>query len=69
MRFMTSIRFRLVDKESRLFQTERVVFSGFFDYSFHPVGEIGAIEDVARNYGQHLGKDSFFDIIPHGLEE
>lgn len=69
MRFITSIRFRLVDKKNRLFQTERVVFSGFFDHSFHPVGEIGAIEDVARNYGQHLGKDSFFDIIPHGLEE
>ena len=27
MRFMTALRFQLVDKEKRLFQTERVVYS------------------------------------------
>lgn len=69
MRFLTSLRFRLVDKEKRLFQTERVVYLGFFDHSFHPVGQAEVIEDVARKYGQHLGRDSFFDIVPLGFEE
>ena len=69
MRFLTSLRFILVDKEKRLFQTERVVFTGFFDHSFHPVGQPGKIEEVARAFGQHLGRDSFFDIDPVGYEE
>lgn len=69
MRFFTSLRFQLVDHEKRFFQAERVVFLGFYGHDFHPIGEIGSIEDVAREYGQHLGKDSFFDIVPHGFEE
>lgn len=69
MRFFTSLRFQLVDKEKRLFQAERVVFLGFYGHDFHPVGIIGSIEDVAREYGQHLGRDSFFDLVPHGFEE
>ena len=68
MRFMTALRFQLVDKEKRLFQTERVVYSGYFGHTFHPVGEVGLIEGVAREYGQHLGRDSFFDIPPKGYE-
>lgn len=69
MRFLTSLRFLLIDKEKRLFQTERVVFLGYFDHSFHAIGDAGVIEDVAREYGQHLGRDSFFNIVPHALEE
>jgi len=68
MRFMTALRFQLIDKEKRLFQTERVIYSGYFRHTFHPVGEVGLIEDVAREYGQHLGRDSFFDIPPKGYE-
>ncbi len=68
MQFQTRLRFQLVDKKKRLFQTERVVFTGYFGHTFHPVGEIGFIEDVAREYGQHLGRDSFFDISPKGYE-
>lgn len=69
MRFFTSMRFILVDEERRLFQTERVVFMGFYGHDFHPVGESGPIEDVAREYGQHLGRDSFFDIEPNAMEK
>ncbi|MEZ4931703.1 MAG: hypothetical protein R2788_06265 [Saprospiraceae bacterium] len=69
MRFLTSLRFVLVDKEQRLFQTERMVYLSFFDHDFHPVGRPGQIEDVAREYGQHLGRVSFFDIVPNGFEE
>lgn len=69
MRFFTSLRFILVDKQKRLFQTERVVFLGFFSHKFSPVGNPGLIEDVVREFGQHLGRDSFFDIVPNGFEE
>ena len=68
MRFITSLRFILIDKGKRLFQTERMVYLSFFGHSFHPVGEPGLIEDVAREFGQHLGRDSFFDIEPNGFE-
>ena len=69
MRFLTSMRFQLIDKNKRLFQTERVVYLGFFAHDFHPVGETDLIENVARKYAQHLGRDSFFDIVPNGFEE
>jgi hypothetical protein len=69
MRFFTALRFQLVDKEKRLFQSERVVFLGYFNHDFHPVGEVGPIEDVAKAYSQHLGRDSFFNIVPHRFEE
>jgi len=65
MRFFTALRFKLIDKEKRLFQTERVVYLSLFGNEFFPVGLPGAIEDVAREYGQHLGKASFFDIEPN----
>lgn len=65
MRFFTSLRFKLVDKEKRLFQTERVVYTSLYGNDFHPVGTVGSIEDVVRTYGQHLGHPSFFDIEPN----
>ena len=65
MRFFTSLRFRLTDKDKRLFQTERVVYLGYYNHDFHPVGPAGLIEDLARKYGQHLGRDSFFEIEPN----
>jgi hypothetical protein len=65
MRFFTALRFKLTDKEKRLFQTERVVYLSLFGNEFYPVGLPGAIEDVAREYGQHLGKTTFFDIEPN----
>ena len=69
MRFSTTLRFILIDQEKRLFQAERVVFMSFFGHSFHPIGEPGLIEDVTREFGQHLGKESFFQIEPNGWEE
>ncbi len=69
MRFFTSLRFILVDKEKRLFQTERVVYLGFLGHDFHPVGSPEPIEEVAKKFGQHLGRDSFFDIVPNRFEE
>ncbi|KAA1238490.1 hypothetical protein [Aquimarina sp. RZ0] len=65
MRFNTSLRFRLINKEKRLFQAERKVYLGFFDYSFYPIGEKGLIENSARVNGKHLGRDSFFDLTPN----
>jgi len=69
MRFMSSMRFILVDDERRLFQTERVVNTSYYGHGFYPVGEPGAIEDVAREFGQHLGRESYFDIRPYREED
>lgn len=68
MRFFCSLRFILVDKEERLFQAEREVFVGFFNRTFYPIGEPMLLDDVAMKYGQHLGKESFFEIVPNGWE-
>ncbi|MEM6767992.1 MAG: hypothetical protein AAF655_23865 [Bacteroidota bacterium] len=65
MRFFTSLRFRLVDKRTRYYQAERVVSLGIFDRAFFPVGDEGKLEDLAKEFGQHLGKESFFSISPH----
>ena len=69
MRFFTSLWFKMVNEKKRLFQTDWVVFLGFYGHDFHPVGTIGLIEEMARAYGQHLGKDSFFDLKPNDLLE
>ncbi len=69
MQFNTSLKFVLADKTKRLFQAERVVFINLFQNDFYPIGQPGSIEDVAREFGQHLGRPSFFDIDPVGWEE
>ena len=68
MKFFTSLRFKLVDAKERLFQTERVVYTSFYGHDFHPVGEVGLIEDITRNYGQYLGRETFFDLEPIGMD-
>ena len=69
MRFFTSLKFRLIDEKERMFQAERIVHTGFFSRQFYPIGEPGKLEDLAKEFGQHLGRDSFFDIDPNGWEE
>jgi|GEM_PF-724219 len=69
MKFDTALKFVLADKAKRLFQAERVVFTSAYGFDFHPIGQPGQIEDVAREFGQHLGRPSFFEIDPVGWEE
>lgn len=68
MKFETSLKFVLANKSKRLFQAERVVFTSFFGFSFHPIGQLGSIEDVAREFGKHLGRGTFYEIDPVGYE-
>ncbi len=65
MKFYSALRFRLVDQEKRLFQTERVVYTGYHGHTFNPCGKIAPIEKVAVEFGQHLGKKTFFEIEPN----
>jgi hypothetical protein len=69
MRFHTSLKFKLVDAERRLFQAERVVYMSLFGHDFYPIGEPDSIEHLAKEFGQHLGRESFFNIDPVGWEE
>lgn len=66
MKFYTAFRFQLVNYDKRLFQTERIVFMGFYDHSFHPIGSIGALDQLTTKYAPYLGRDTFFDLIPNG---
>lgn len=68
MKFDTALKFQLVDQEKRLFQTERLVHLGLFHQEFFKIGKTGSLADLAQKFGQHLGKDSFFDIEPEGLQ-
>ncbi len=66
LRFFCAMRFKLVDSKRRIFQAERIVRTGFFAQDFYQIGEPGLLENLARAFGQHLGRDSFYDIEPHG---
>lgn len=65
MRFFCSLRFLLIDKEKRLFQAEREVVLGFSRSEFFTIGEPGPLEEVAKEFGQHLGRESFYRIEPN----
>lgn len=65
MKFYSAFRFQLVDNDKRLFQTERIVFMGFSDHSFHPIGSTGPLEQLTTKYAPYLGRDIFFDLVPN----
>jgi len=65
----SALRFVLVNESERLFQAERVVFLSISGNDFYPIGKVGPIEEVAIEFGQHLGKPSFIEIVPHGFDE
>ena len=65
MRFFTAFRFQLVDEKQRLFQAQRVVFTGAYGHTFHPVGSKQTIDKLVLLYAPHLGRASFFNIEPN----
>lgn len=61
-RFVKTMRFTLVDAEHRQFKMERWCFKGSIDDWYFIDGDM-PLPDLARKYVQHLGKDSFFDLM------
>jgi len=64
MRFISALRFKLINEKKRLFQTERVIQLSYYGHTFNAVGNSDEIQIVTKEYGQHLGRQSFFDILP-----
>lgn len=55
------MRFTLVEKKERLFQTERYCYRGSVD-DWIPIGTLGKIKELARRYIKHIGKDSYYEL-------
>ena len=69
MKFFDGFRMILVDKDKRLFQAERIVNTGFFGHDYHPIGEVGKVEDLALKIAPYLGTKNWYRIPPKGYEE
>ncbi|WP_244895355.1 hypothetical protein [Evansella clarkii] len=60
--YATELRFVLVDKEERAFEVERFNYSGSVDDWIFLDGS-NDLEALVQEYVQHLGKDSFYDLM------
>lgn len=56
------LRFILVDKELRLFQTQRFCFRGSIDDWIY-IGGVASLASLADQYVKHLGQDSFYELM------
>jgi hypothetical protein len=62
MRYETSLRFILVDPDERRFEVERFCYIGGVDDWIYLDGP-DELERLVRKYTQHLGKESFYDLL------
>jgi hypothetical protein len=61
-RFTPVVRFTLLDREKRTFQTERWCYLGGID-DWIDIGSIGSVRRLARKFVPLLGSDELFDVI------
>lgn len=55
------LKFKLVDKENRLYTTERYCFLGGID-DWIEIGEIDTLQNQVWTFGEHLGNESFYEL-------
>jgi hypothetical protein len=60
--YSPELRFVLVDKEKRLFQTQRYCYWGSID-DWINIGESGKMEDVVGRYVKYLETEAFFGLF------
>jgi hypothetical protein len=60
--YFPMLRFVLIDKEQRIFMTQRFCFLDSLD-DWIDVGKPGPLQKLVRIYVRHLGYDSFFELI------
>lgn len=60
--YAPELRFVLVDRDLRLFYVERMCYRGSVD-GWISVSDHAPLETLVRKFTQHLGKESFFDLI------
>ncbi|QDU97397.1 hypothetical protein [Lignipirellula cremea] len=61
-RYEPVFRFVLSDAKKRRYQAQRYCFRGSID-DWIAIGVAGSLEDLARFFLRHIGKDSYYDLI------
>ncbi|MCK6207063.1 hypothetical protein KZX50_16590 [Bacillus infantis] len=60
--YETSLRFTLIDKNERTFEVERFCYIGSIDDWIYLDGP-DQLERLVREYTEHLGKESFYELM------
>ena len=60
--YSPELRFVLVDKEARLFQTQRYCYRGSID-DWINIGGSSKLEELVSRYVKHLETDAFFELF------
>ncbi|MBN2329462.1 MAG: hypothetical protein JXR73_20140 [Candidatus Omnitrophica bacterium] len=62
VRYFPMMRFVLINEEERIFCVERMCFRGGDDHwmSLHQYGDL---EKLVQQYAEHLGEESFYDLM------
>ena len=60
------MQFVLEDAKTREFVVQRWCFRGSVD-DWISLGSSNHLDDLVKNYGCHLGKESFYDLTPYGI--
>ena len=61
IRYTSDLRFTLIDKQKRRFQTERYCYLGSIDDWIH-IGHEDSLDVLVKTYFPHLGQESFFEL-------
>ncbi len=56
------LRFVLVDKEKRVFKTERYCFLGSID-DWITIGAMDELQNLVKKYVKHLGQESYYELF------
>lgn len=62
-KYSPMLRLTLIDEEERLFSVQRWCCRGSTDRWIHLFGSGKSLDDLAETYLQHLGRDSFFELM------
>lgn len=60
--FNSNLRFVLVDKQTRLFQTERYCYLGSID-DWIEIGSTDKLKTLVKTYVKHIDQDSYYELI------
>ncbi|GAB3512323.1 hypothetical protein [Emticicia fontis] len=68
-RYFEAMFFTIIDEKKRIFSVARPVFLQLFSRDIAVLEESDDLMYLADKYCQHLGKSTFFDLIPAEWEE
>jgi hypothetical protein len=63
-RYYEGMYFRIIDEKKRIFEVHRLTFLSLFNTGTALLETSDDLHYLADKYCQHLGRDTFFDLIP-----